>query len=520
MTAQPLGQPGRAGWLQYTGGVSPAERRANQASGLPSGITDLGYQQLAATLAARGQRTAARLGLPHQAAPFFPGKSTTSTNPRSAPYYDVEEGDDPEVVMPWPPEGIDTHPISELHEGQGDIMYWAGAGRMTEDISDRELGTIISRVESFLPGFIQQLQKHEADVAGGEADGWSPEELASKAQEIEQGWAFVDEAQSMVADLQAYLDKHTSGAGKQAAIGFTIQSPAQAAQLGFVAIAGAPGMLRRVAASSARPGHRRTASVQRTAAIARVGHAIWEMRGRQDGAFDIVRLHDERDPDFRTASTGAFGARSAARVMVANPVGSGPEDLARAFHEAFEALDRAKTNFFQGRPPQGEDPSLASLEAAMLEAYARAEAAGVLGGPNAGGAGGRMGGRYDDPDRGSVILTDGKGRPYDRPGPAPAPDAPEDEHAAWRRSVYDHNDQVANDANKAFSDEFRKKVKKGDRVKVAHGGAIRPGVVESVSADGRTAQVLVGGKRVASTVDALEVVGGSAPGVAAPRPFV
>lgn len=146
----------REGWSHYAGSVTPSARAANQAAGLPSGVSDAGYAELGEFLARRAGRRAAMLG---GGAPVAPAA------PASAP----------------------------------------------------------------------------------------------------------------------------AGAEGQIRVG----SVAEASHLGFVAIAGAPGMFRR--AEAEQPFGARVAG-------SKMAHSIWEMRDSGDGSFAIVRLREERDPEFRTAS--------------------------------------------------------------------------------------------------------------------------------------------------------------------------------------------------------------------------
>lgn len=48
-----------------------------------------------------------------------------------------------------------------------------------------------------------------------------------------------------------------------------------------------------------------------------------------------------------------------------------------------------------------------------------------------------------------MILTDDKGRPFERPEP-PAADAPPQEFTAWLRAVAEYTDRVTDAANRAF----------------------------------------------------------------------
>lgn len=56
------------------------------------------------------------------------------------------------------------------------------------------------------------------------------------------------------------------------------------------------------------------------------------------------------------------------------------------------------------------------------------------------------------------ILTDAKGRPFDRPEP-PGPDATSDERGAYIRARNEYNDRVTDCANRAFADAFNARVK-------------------------------------------------------------
>lgn len=59
-----------------------------------------------------------------------------------------------------------------------------------------------------------------------------------------------------------------------------------------------------------------------------------------------------------------------------------------------------------------------------------------------------------------VILTDGDGRPFERPE-SPAPDAPIEERIAYIRAVHRFNDAVTDCANKAFSKAFSERLRRG-----------------------------------------------------------
>ena len=60
------------------------------------------------------------------------------------------------------------------------------------------------------------------------------------------------------------------------------------------------------------------------------------------------------------------------------------------------------------------------------------------------------------------ILTDGNGRPFEKPLP-PADDAPIEEKIAWIRATHDYNDRVTDCANQAFADAFSKAIRKPKR---------------------------------------------------------
>lgn len=59
------------------------------------------------------------------------------------------------------------------------------------------------------------------------------------------------------------------------------------------------------------------------------------------------------------------------------------------------------------------------------------------------------------------ILTDAKGRPFDEPEPPPR-DAGIEEKIDYMRRVWARNDAIADCANAAFDDEFRKALKRGE----------------------------------------------------------
>ena len=58
-----------------------------------------------------------------------------------------------------------------------------------------------------------------------------------------------------------------------------------------------------------------------------------------------------------------------------------------------------------------------------------------------------------------AILTDGNGRPFDKPDP-PTKGAPIQETIAWIRAMHEYNDRVTDCANRAFTDAFSKELEK------------------------------------------------------------
>lgn len=62
-------------------------------------------------------------------------------------------------------------------------------------------------------------------------------------------------------------------------------------------------------------------------------------------------------------------------------------------------------------------------------------------------------------DDDNVIRTDAKGRPFDKPD-KPAKDASVDERSAYDRAMARYWDQVHDCQLKAFSDQFRKALKR------------------------------------------------------------
>lgn len=58
-----------------------------------------------------------------------------------------------------------------------------------------------------------------------------------------------------------------------------------------------------------------------------------------------------------------------------------------------------------------------------------------------------------------MIVTDAKGRPFPEPEP-PRPDATIEEKVDYMRRVWARNDAIADCANAAFDDEFRKVMKR------------------------------------------------------------
>jgi hypothetical protein len=61
-----------------------------------------------------------------------------------------------------------------------------------------------------------------------------------------------------------------------------------------------------------------------------------------------------------------------------------------------------------------------------------------------------------------AILTDGRGRPIERPE-SPAPGATLEDCLAYIRAVHAYNDQVADLANGAFDVAFRRSMKKSEK---------------------------------------------------------
>lgn len=59
-----------------------------------------------------------------------------------------------------------------------------------------------------------------------------------------------------------------------------------------------------------------------------------------------------------------------------------------------------------------------------------------------------------------AIVTDGKGRPFERPEPPPK-DAGIEVKIAFIRAMHEYNDRVTDRANKAFAAEFRRKIRVG-----------------------------------------------------------
>lgn len=252
--------PNRAGWSHYQGGVLPSVQRANEAAGLPSGITDEAYAAMAHFAASKHQRMAQRLGVPVAPAPA----------PAPAPPADPA------------PETLRVGSLAEArHLGFVEVAGAPGLLRRAEGEAAQK----------------RLVVENLGDILGSLRYMGQCADCRSQFMSRSDRAASLPGGGTVCAGCADKRNKALDGEGKQ--------------------------------------GSRRTASVG-----ARQAHSIWEMRGRGDGSFDIVRKHDERDLEFRTASAGAFGARSAMRHTASDDETFGPPDPRTGAADATEFARR------------------------------------------------------------------------------------------------------------------------------------------------------------------------------------